>query len=294
MTAPNFSLPASRLGTLEVTGSALDGGAIPFLSLSPFLLLLFLTYLMRYWRAPLYVVRKVEEKTITEKAYSRRSLLPRIDEMRDSPDDFVFCYKGPSNLSELLNDVAPEKRQDVKNLIQIFAKGEPVTFPALAKEANMEKKSIYDILRYLVYARVVEVGGLEFTSVTHKPALQSLYITTKDGLSILDYSFGSLTIDPPLVSGMLTAITSFVKEATRSKEFLRTIEHGDVTLIVEYGSYVFATMVADQETPDLRIGLRQFVEQFEKRHSSVLANWTGAMPNVEKDKELIEKIFKQY
>jgi len=294
MTAPNFSLPASRLGTLKVTGSALDGGAIPFLSLSPLLLLLFLTYLMRYWRAPLYVIRKVEEKTITEKAYSRLSLLPRMDELRDSPDDFVLCYGAPRNLSEPLKNVAPEKRQDVSNLIGILAKGEPVTFQASAKEANMEMKSLYDILRYLFYVRIVEVGAVEFTSVTHKPALQSLYITTKDGLSMLDYSFGSLTIEPALVSGMLTAITSFVKEATRSKQFLRTIEHGDVTLIVEYGNYVFATMVADQETPDLRIGLRRFVEEFEKRHASVLSEWTGAMPSVEKDKELAEKIFKQY
>jgi hypothetical protein len=294
MTATNFSLPASRLGTLEVTGSALDGGAIPFLSLSPLLLVLFLTYLIKYWKAPLYVTKEVKEKTITEQSYSELTLMPSMDELRDSPEGFVFRYKGSKNLEESLKNVAPEKRKDVKNLIEMLAKGEPMTLPALAKNTNMERKNLYDILRYLIYSRLVEIGGMEFASVTHKPALQSLYITTKDGLSILDYSFGSLTIEPALVSGMLTAITSFVKEATKSKEFLRTIEHGDVVLIVEYGTRIFATMIADQETPDVRIGLRKFVEEFERRHASVLAKWTGAMPNVEKDKELAEKIFKQY
>jgi hypothetical protein len=293
MTAPNFSLPASRLGTLEVTGSALDGAMQPFLSLSPLLLVVFLAYWVRYWRAPLYITRTIGEDTITEKAFSRLSLLPSLDELKDSPENFVFKGNGAGD-SGILKNISPERRRDAENVQALLAKREPVTFSVLAKSANVEKKVLYAVLRYLVYARLVEVDGLEFTSVTHKPALQSLYVTTREGLSIFDYSFGSLTIEPTLVSGMLTAITSFVKEATRSKQFLRTVEHGDVVLVVEYGNNVFATMVADQETPDLRIGLRQFIQEFEKRHASILADWTGAMPNVEKDKELAEKIFKQY
>jgi hypothetical protein len=294
MTATDFTLPASRLGTLNVYGTLLTGGATLFMSLSPMLLLLFLTYLIRYWRHPFTLTRKVGDKDMTEKAYSSLGLMPSLAELKQSPEAFEFKYLGGKKLGAPIENMDPDTRRDIENVAGKLGGNGLVSLSQLADETKFKEKRIYEILRYLVSTRMVEVYGLEFASVTHRPTMQSLYVTTREGLSVFNYSFGSLSIDPALVSGMLTAITSFIKEATKSKQYLRTIEHGDVILIVEFGKLVFATIVADQETPDLRMKLRLFLDGFEIKHAALLSHWTGAVPDLTKDNTFVESIFGKY
>ena len=40
-------------------------------------------------------------------------------------------------------------------------------------------------------------------------------------------------VEPALVAGLFSAITSFAKEAVRSEQLLKTIDHGDVVLTIE-------------------------------------------------------------
>jgi hypothetical protein len=64
--------------------------------------------------------------------------------------------------------------------------------------------------------------------------------------------------------------------------------------MIEYGNFVFGTIVADEETPDLRMALRKFVDQFEKKHGAAVANWTGRVEEFDQDKSMVVLIFKQY
>lgn len=294
MTAPDFYLPVSRIGTLPVQNSLLGNAELLYLSLSPLLLLLLLSYLIKYRKDPLYLTEKIGEETVTEKAYSRLSVMPSLSDVKSPTKDNVFKYGHPPKKSRTLKDVSPETRDDIKKVTEALGKNMLTGFSNLAGETGVEAKKLYGILRYMVSTGLVEAYGVEFTSVTPRAALQNLYVTTKVGLNIFNYSFGSLTIDPALVSGMLTAITSFIKEATRSKQSLRTIEHGDVVLMIEYGNFVFGTIVADEETPDLRMALRKFVDQFEKKHGAAVANWTGRVEEFDQDKSMVVLIFKQY
>jgi hypothetical protein len=292
LTAPGFNLLASRLGTLPFTGPLVAGAAL-FLSLSPMLLLLYFVYIVKYWKKPLVISRNISEENIVEESYSDISSMPNYVELKRSPKRFAFSYVPTRKQGSLPENLAAETKEDLEKLIKVFPKDGFVDIPALVEVTKLKEKRIYEILRYLVGRRIVKAHELEIESVTYNATPQSLFITTTEGLDVFNYTFGTLKIDPALVSGMLTAIISFVKEATRSRQFLRTIEHGDVVLVVEYGKYVFATIVTDQETPDLRIKLRKFLDKFETRHVDMLSKWTGQIPDLEKDKKLAETIFEQ-
>ncbi len=292
MTYPGFNLPASRLGALPFTGPLVAGAQV-FLSLSPMLVLLFLVYVFKYWNRPLVLSRSVAEENVVEKAYSGISSIPSYLELKRSPEGFAFSREQAKKPSSLLENLAAETREDANKLIGSFPKEGFVDIPTLVEEANLKEKRVYELLRYLVSLKIIRAYELEIKSVTYKAAPQSLFITTTDGLDVFNYTFGSQKIDPALISGMLTAIISFVKEATRSRQFLRTIEHGDVVLVIEYGKYVFGAIVTDQETPDIRIRLRKFLDKFETRHADTLSKWTGQVPDLEKDRNLAESIFGQ-
>jgi hypothetical protein len=294
MTAPGFYLSASRLGTLLVVGPLMTGGAALFVSLSPMLLLLFLTYLMRYWRNPLVLSKDVKEENIVERAYSSLASMPSLVELKHSPDGFAFSYEQTKKKGVLAENLTAETREDIDKLTGRLSKGGFTSFSALVDATKIKEKRVYEILEYLASNHTVRAYELEVESVTYKAAPQSLFVTTSDGLDMFNYTFGTLKIDPALISGMLTAIISFVKEATKSRQFLRTIEHGDVVLVVEYGKHLFGTIVTDQETPDLRMKLRKFLTKFEEKHADILAKWTGQVPDVEKDRKLAESIFGQF
>jgi hypothetical protein len=293
MTAPGFELLASRLGTLAFSGP-LVAAAAPFLSLSPMLLLLLFVYALKYRKNPLVISREVKEETMVERAYTNVSLMPSYKELKNSAKSFAFKYAQIKSQAPLPNDMIAETREEIQKLIGEFPKDAFVDISALVDGTGLKEKRVHDLLRYLVSVRAVRAYKLEVESVTYRAAPQSLFVATTEGLDVFSYTFGTLKIDPALISGMLTAIISFVKEATRSRQSLRTIEHGDVVLVVEYGKYVFASIVTDQETPDIRLRLRKFLDKFEARHVDVLSKWTGHLPDIEKDKKLAESIFEQF
>ena len=41
---------------------------------------------------------------------------------------------------------------------------------------------------------------------------------------------------------MFSAITSFIKEMTKSTEALKKIDHGDITILLEYGEHIFGAL----------------------------------------------------
>ncbi|MEJ2295024.1 MAG: hypothetical protein P8Y23_09650, partial [Candidatus Lokiarchaeota archaeon] len=97
-----------------------------------------------------------------------------------------------------------------------------------------------------------------------------------------------------LVAGMVSAITSFIKETTRSQDLLKTIDHGDITIILEYGKRIFgALFIKGNQTTELRAKLKSFVERFEEKYKSVLEDWSGALVHFKEDHLLVEEIFKE-
>ncbi|MBA7667437.1 hypothetical protein ES703_75525 [subsurface metagenome] len=93
---------------------------------------------------------------------------------------------------------------------------------------------------------------------------------------------------------MFSAITSFIKETTKSQELLKTIDHGDITILLEYGKRIFgALFIKGKQASEVRSNLREFVNQFEAKYADALSDWSGALIYFKDDHKLVENIFKE-
>ena len=92
---------------------------------------------------------------------------------------------------------------------------------------------------------------------------------------------------------MLSAITSFVKETTKSTQYLKSIDHGDVVLMIEYNPKFFVAMLTNRETPDLRMKLKRFVEEFDKQYSDKIREGVVVLEQFQDAVNLVREIFSE-
>jgi hypothetical protein len=142
---------------------------------------------------------------------------------------------------------------------------------------------------------LIDLLRQEFSYIYEKAEKQGLYIIYDDGRGIFDYNFSKeFSHDPGIISGMFSAITSFIKETTKSQELLKTIDHGDITILIEYGKRIFgALFIKGKQTTEARSSLIEFVTKFEAKYADVLADWSGALIYFKEDNQLVESIFKE-
>ena len=162
------------------------------------------------------------------------------------------------------------------------------------KEEN-ESKRFYFTLKYLYRNKMIDIWKPEFSFTFERVEKQGLYIIYEDGRGIFNYPFvHDFAQDPGLVSGMFSAITSFIKEMTKSTEVLKKIDHGDITILLEYGTHIFgALFIKGNESGEVRARLKKFVNEFEMKYSTVLKEWSGALIHFKDDNALVEDIFKE-
>ncbi|MHA1384857.1 MAG: hypothetical protein ACTSR3_14000 [Candidatus Helarchaeota archaeon] len=122
-------------------------------------------------------------------------------------------------------------------------------------------------------------------------ALRNLFVITKDGISVYGYSFGYKVQDPDLISGMILAITNFVKEATGSKKLLRTIDQEDKKVILSHGEYSTSALLADKDLPIIHKQLEKFTKDFENTYSKHLKKWSGDVRVFRGADKIVERHF---
>jgi len=96
-------------------------------------------------------------------------------------------------------------------------------------------------------------------------SLKNLFVLTKDGLSLYEYSFGIEIQDPALISGMIAALTNFVREATGSKKALRTVDQEDKKVILYHGDYTTVALLGEKDLPIIK---PSFVEDAKDEYCS--------------------------
>jgi hypothetical protein len=160
-----------------------------------------------------------------------------------------------------------------------------------------EKRRFYFTLRYMFNHNLITIWKPEISYVFEPVEKQGLYIIYDDGRGVYNYAFQEDSEqDPGLVSGMFSAITSFVKEMTKSTEALKKIDHGDITILLEYGERIFgALFIKGTQSAEVRAPLKEFVSWFEGNYKEVLNNWTGALQHFrnEENKNKVEEMFKE-
>ena len=81
---------------------------------------------------------------------------------------------------------------------------------------------------------------------------------------------------------------------TKSTEVLKKIDHGDITILIEYGKRIFgALFIKGTQTSEVRSPLKEFVNKFEQKYSQILKDWNGSFKNMKEDDKLVQSIFKE-
>ena len=97
------------------------------------------------------------------------------------------------------------------------------------------------------------------------------------GTCIFFKSFGSEEIDPELISGFISAISSFGKDLV-SQEELNEISYGDKMLLLSDGENIRVALVLGKKASlILRRNLMEFIHVFEKSYANELPNWRGQL-----------------
>ncbi|MFW9788565.1 MAG: tetratricopeptide repeat protein [Candidatus Thorarchaeota archaeon] len=100
------------------------------------------------------------------------------------------------------------------------------------------------------------------------PNLHSLVVLDRgSGLPVFVYHFdATLEMDSSILGGFISAITAFSDELLGGKALLRSINHEGFTVMMEYTTERIITLIADQETFDVRYTLRVFGDRFNQEY----------------------------
>ncbi|MHA1914604.1 MAG: hypothetical protein ACW97V_09600 [Promethearchaeota archaeon] len=110
------------------------------------------------------------------------------------------------------------------------------------------------------------------------------------GTCIFFKSFGSEEIDPELISGFISAISSFGKDLVCQEE-LNEITYGDKMLLLSDGEYIRVALVLSKKASIiLRKSLMDFIGTFEKDYINELPAWRGQLTIFRESGSLVDEI----
>ncbi|MFX1569917.1 MAG: hypothetical protein ACFFCV_16305 [Promethearchaeota archaeon] len=281
-----------RTASLDANLSAiLHGLALPYLYTRYIFNIILWSILIFYFGKSFKSKILVKDEFHQEKIiFSTISEYLKYDEYDKSEIQYLITKS-----EEILRENIDKEREEVKLIVNKLE--EDRFLKELKPLEENEKKRFYFTLRYLFNNNFINIWKPEL-SYTFEPAeKQGLYIIYDDGRGVYNYAFQeSVDQDPGLVSGMFSAITSFVKEMTKSTEALKKIDHGDITILLEYGERIFgALFIKGPQSAEVRAPLKEFVNWFEEKYKDTLKNWTGALHSFKMDEnhKKIEEMFKE-
>ncbi len=118
-----------------------------------------------------------------------------------------------------------------------------------------------------------------------------LVIFKGTGTCVFFKSYGMEEIDPELISGFLTAVSSFGREMD-SQQALNEIQYGDKMLLLADGEHVRVALVLDkQASVFLRQHLKEFIENFEGIYANSLINFRGQIDVFSNAGEHVDNVF---
>ena len=118
-----------------------------------------------------------------------------------------------------------------------------------------------------------------------------IVLSKKDGRPMYNYSFGVSVKDTALLSGMLSAITDFVKETTGSEKLLRVIDQEDKKIILSHGMLTTVAILANKDLRIIHNSAKAFLQSFEAKYGGKLQGWTGNVDMFKGAGKLVEDHF---
>ncbi|MFW9906605.1 MAG: hypothetical protein ACFFFH_20020 [Candidatus Thorarchaeota archaeon] len=277
--------------------------SIPYNLLHPFAIILTYGSILFLVRRKFYIRTQKselegEEKIQYKSIYSDMGRLPNLNELERKSD--IILIGMPSVDNPEITQKIEEAWAEIKNGYQLreVITGEIDPFNELKKKSGLTTAEIHQILDDLTFDidipfnQVLTVLHREFSYSFEEVTIDSLHVMMLDGRAVLSHTFAAESqVEPALVAGLFSAITSFAKEAVRSEQLLKTIDHGDVVLTIEYAKWVFAAIFADSTSTELRKKLSEFLADFEERYAKILPTWLGDLELFTGDIQIIDDTF---
>ncbi|TFF88626.1 MAG: hypothetical protein EU549_02660 [Promethearchaeota archaeon] len=125
-------------------------------------------------------------------------------------------------------------------------------------------------------------------------SLRFLLVVHKDvGVTIFSKNFSENALDADLISGFLTAISSFGMELSGGQSIgIKKMEYESLKIVLQQGTYVNVGLILDdfpEQWLDLR--LKTFVKALETQYKENLKSWTGDVSPYRSIDNLFDKIF---
>jgi len=261
--------------------------ALPYIWARYVFCIIFLTLFLFYIRKDF----KIKNIPIDDKVVEKAVFITVNDFI--STDDYKegkIRYLITKNKGVTVASVEQE-REEVKELLNLLE--EDKLLRDIKPEGEEEYKRFYYTLKYLFNNKQITIWKPEFGFTFEKVEKQGLYVMYTDGRDVFNYAFGGDSKqDPALISGMFSAITSFIQETTHAQQALKTIDHGDITILIEYGRFIFSALfIKGKQTTEVRAQLKKFIKSFEDKHADILVDWNGALMAFREDHLMAKEIF---
>ena len=150
---------------------------------------------------------------------------------------------------------------------------------------------------FLIVVAVLASLPLFWTSDSSPPLFFYLLLLINDaGLPIFHYDFKrtqDLKVDLPLISGALSAVGSFMLEATGEiGAQLNLVRHGTNFILSDKGKYgISGAIFANKNDPELQGLLLKFITRFENKFSDKIISWKGNISEFDDAIHDAEEIF---
>lgn len=116
-------------------------------------------------------------------------------------------------------------------------------------------------------------------------------IYKESGVSLYFKSMGTEKFDPDLISGFISAVSSFGK-TIELDDSLSEMKYGDKAVVLSDGEYIRAAVVLNKKASELiKKNLRQFVVEFEEWYAKVLPEWRNELRKFKDAGDLVDKFF---
>jgi MFS family permease len=149
----------------------------------------------------------------------------------------------------------------------------------------------------LIILAIFAAFPLFWTTDSYEPLdFTLLMVIEEGGLPLFDYAFQQeldTDIELTLLSGALTAVSSFMSEMMREKGDLNLVRHGNHFIITDKDSNtkISTVIFSNKHDMELKKALHEFQNQFCEKYAHHLATWNGARSVFDGAVDIAEEVF---